>query len=511
MALPTYQTGTVSVSADGTVVTGLGTIWTGINVVAGDMLAIDGAAPVLITDVADVTHLSIPAWAGADKAGVAYIIYQVSSLRFDDVQIAQDLQKQVQALNATGYIIPVPVGGTPDPSLGDDGQWATIPESNTWWRKSGGVWVASGAPVAGYGGASSTSLAIGTGSKAFTTQAGLAYQVGARVRASSAADGTNYMEGLVSAYSGTSLTIAVTTVGGSGTKNDWNLNIAGQPGAGDMSKSQNLAGLTDVAAARANLGVRNVLTANRTYYVRKDGSDSNNGLADTSGGAFLTIDAASVAAAKLDISVFDVTIQVRTGTYAESVQLRKPVGAGKVNFIGDQATPGNVIVANAGNPFSAGAAAAGGQFSISGFRVASSTAQDIAVSAGSVTTSYMEYAGSSANYRLYVNSFGTLTCSGTSHKVLSGGLGLFLVEMFGKLYLNSSKFTFGANVTYSGATITSRQIGYCEATGATFDLGAYTVTGSRYAVSNSAGILGTGSVNFFPGTSAGTNSGGFYG
>jgi hypothetical protein len=50
------------------------------------------------------------------------------------------------------------------------------------------------------------------------------------VRAASAADGTNYMEGLATAYSGTTLTINVTATGGSGVHADWNINLAGQPG-----------------------------------------------------------------------------------------------------------------------------------------------------------------------------------------------------------------------------------------------------------------------------------------
>jgi hypothetical protein len=88
----------------------------------------------------------------------------------------------------------------------------------------------TGTSGAGYLATSTTSLAIGAGSTAFTTQAGLAYGAGARVRASSAADSTNYMEGLATAYSGTTLTINVTATGGSGVHADWNINLAGQPG-----------------------------------------------------------------------------------------------------------------------------------------------------------------------------------------------------------------------------------------------------------------------------------------
>ena len=89
----------------------------------------------------------------------------------------------------------------------------------------------SGAAGAGYAASSTSSLAIAGGSTGFTTQSGLAYSVGARVRASSNASSANYMEGLVTAYSGTSLTVNVDTTGGSGTAADWNINLAGNIGA----------------------------------------------------------------------------------------------------------------------------------------------------------------------------------------------------------------------------------------------------------------------------------------
>jgi hypothetical protein len=62
----------------------------------------------------------------------------------------------------------------------------------------------------------------------FTTQANLAYN-GARVRAASAANLNNFMEGVAS-YVGTTLTMNCDLIGGSGTFADWLLSIAGQKG-----------------------------------------------------------------------------------------------------------------------------------------------------------------------------------------------------------------------------------------------------------------------------------------
>ena len=88
----------------------------------------------------------------------------------------------------------------------------------------------TGAAGAGYGGTSTTNLLIGLGTKAFTTQSNMAYTAGARVRASSAANTSNWMEGVVADYAGVTLTVLVDLISGSGTFNDWNLNAAGNAG-----------------------------------------------------------------------------------------------------------------------------------------------------------------------------------------------------------------------------------------------------------------------------------------
>ena len=75
-----------------------------------------------------------------------------------------------------------------------------------------------------------------------------------------------------------------------------------------------------------NVAQREALTANRTYYVRTDGSNSNDGLTNSSGGAFLTIQKAIDTAATLDLNGHTITVQVGDGTYSESVALRNVVG-----------------------------------------------------------------------------------------------------------------------------------------------------------------------------------------
>lgn len=143
MALPTYSTGTVSVDVAGAV-TVSGGIWSGSNVVEGDRISVDGGADLLISGATDATHGQIVGWSGGAVSDKTYIVYKTSSRRFDDVQIADDLKDQVQALNTEGYFVFVAsTDAAPDPSLGDDGMYALQPSTGKLWYKEGGVWNAS--------------------------------------------------------------------------------------------------------------------------------------------------------------------------------------------------------------------------------------------------------------------------------------------------------------------------------------------------------------------------------
>lgn len=82
-------------------------------------------------------------------------------------------------------------------------------------------------------GTSTTSLAIGSGTKSFVTQTGRGFVVGQYLIAASLAGPSNYMFGQVLAYNaGTgALDVDVQVVGGSGTKADWSIAVAGARGA----------------------------------------------------------------------------------------------------------------------------------------------------------------------------------------------------------------------------------------------------------------------------------------
>jgi hypothetical protein len=129
------------------------------------------------------------------------------------------------------------------------------------------------APVGlGYAGVESlTSLTVGTGSKTFTVNTNAtdtAFIVGNRVRLVNSS--TNYMDGVITAYSGTSMTVLVDGTAGSGTYTAWFVTLTGSVG-GVTSFSGNSTGLTPATATTGaislagTLNVANGGTGQTTY------------------------------------------------------------------------------------------------------------------------------------------------------------------------------------------------------------------------------------------------------
>jgi len=113
---------------------------------------------------------------------------------------------------------------------------------------------AAAASVAGLSSTSTTSLAIGTGAKTFTTQTGKGYTAGQWIIAVSAANSANYMHGSVTSYSGSSLVTSITNTGGSGTLADWNISVSGTRGAtGATGSISDFSGTTTATLAAADL------------------------------------------------------------------------------------------------------------------------------------------------------------------------------------------------------------------------------------------------------------------
>lgn len=136
--------------------------------------------------------------------------------------------------------------------------------------------------------------------------------------------------------------------------------------------------IDELAAEKADKTLtRERLTANRTYYVRTDGSDSNDGLSDTSGGAFLTIQKALQVAASVDLSGFALKVKVGAGTYAENVVL--PVLVGGYGTLEGDVSDWDAVVISPASGDAVVVEGAGNFWTVLGVKVESATGSGITV------------------------------------------------------------------------------------------------------------------------------------
>lgn len=259
--------------------------------------------------------------------------------------------------------------------------------------------------------------------------------------------------------------------------------------------------------------IREKLTANRTYYVLTTGSDSNNGLANTSGGAFLTIQKAINTVAALDLSVYNVTIQVGAGTYTGAVSVNGPwVGLGTVSLIGDTTTPTNVVISTT----SANCILVqnNGVLSLGGFKLQTTTSGDcIDTTANGIVNiaGAMNYgAVASGGVHLSSSNGGKIFNIGGGNATISGGaLAHVYSQQLGGVVFAGVTITLSGTPAFSNAFAVATNAGFFRSAGVTYSGSA---TGSRYAVSVNSVIQTDGAgTSALPGNAAGsTATGGQY-
>lgn len=262
---------------------------------------------------------------------------------------------------------------------------------------------------------------------------------------------------------------------------------------------------------------REVLTANRTYYVRTDGSDSNTGLLDSSGGAFLTIQKAlDVISGTLDIGGYFVTVQIRDGTYSENVTLRNVVGfgaAGDLIIQGNLSDDDAVIVSSTGACFSAdGISAAWTLRYMKVTTTSSAFGAFYAARGGNIRFNNIVF-GAASRAHMETQDGGNFFA--TAGYAIDGAAPRHLfVTRSGNGTIAQRTVQFRASVAFSTAFVYADALSNASVFSMTFDTATFgaTVTGKRYdARLNSAiNTFGAGAT-YLPGDSAGSvTTGGQY-
>lgn len=260
---------------------------------------------------------------------------------------------------------------------------------------------------------------------------------------------------------------------------------------------------------------RELLTANRTYYVRTDGSDSNTGLTDSAGGGFLTIQkAVDVVTDTLDFAGYQVVIRVKDGTYTGAVVIYPVTGCDSADdyiLRGNVATPASCVIsttsANAISIEQEGAA-----ISIEGFKLQTTTTGDclkIAYDTLCQLTDLMTF-GTSADG--HINAFGGTLWVKASYTI-AGNADYHYQQDARSTIL----FASGKTITLTGTPAFAVQFAYCGQNSTLEMYGAPTFSGSATGTRYYAEMCGTiftygAGASYLPGNAGGsTATGGQYG
>ena len=254
---------------------------------------------------------------------------------------------------------------------------------------------------------------------------------------------------------------------------------------------------------------RELLYADRTYYVRTDGSDANDGLTDTAGGAFLTVQKAIDAGLYLDLNGFNLIIQIADGTYEDGFSIANSfIGRGTVYIQGNSTSPSNVVISTTGeNCLTVSAALK--SFYITDMKLQSATSGSCIRHDG---TGILHYAnivfGNSADHHMISLSPSAKIQATGNYSIVGDATYHWLAMLGGVILVTFTAITLTGTPSFNTFASATR-LGVMQVNGCTFTGSA---TGRRYnADTNGAISTGGGGANYLPGNSAGTTpTGGQY-
>lgn len=260
---------------------------------------------------------------------------------------------------------------------------------------------------------------------------------------------------------------------------------------------------------------REKLTSNRTYYVRSDGSDANDGLTDSSAGAFLTIaHALTNIAREIDCGDYQITISVGAGTFSTAIHWAEAVPGQNGNRGICISGAGNSTILDGGGLPVISVVEANARLMIENLKLQTTNNNLLESHNGGVVVMGPGVAFGSAGAGTHIVSIGGgLVLVLNDYTIIGGAAYHILASDGGKVLYNTGGITvtlaasFTATAFILCARVSIVRVGY-----ATYSLGAFTVSGKRYDVSENGIVSAFGAgVNFLPGTIAGSeSSGGHY-
>lgn len=275
--------------------------------------------------------------------------------------------------------------------------------------------------------------------------------------------------------------------------------------------------LRDLSGTLAFLSdLRTRLTGNTNFYVRTDGSDSNNGLANTAGGAWLTLQNAwNTVRDSYDLAGFTATINVADGTYANFVakgqftgsfggQIVTPSTVGAVDIVGNLTTPANVIITTSAAATKDAIYAKNTIFKIEGMKfVASGTgiSRGIVADQAQVTIGKVDF-GACTFAHLHAAGNGATITIVSGYNISAVSARHVLAETHGEIENQNNVINLGASFAWSAEFAQVDQLGLIDFTGSSFT--GTGSTGKEYDTASNSVLILAGLT--LPGNVAGTTA-----